>query len=89
MTNRASGSRPLNGLILSRARDEVCRQDFVSFIRMGFDILNPGKPLLMASYIEVLADHLEQVRAGRTERLMMNLPPRYLKSFIASVAFPA
>jgi predicted phage terminase large subunit-like protein len=83
------GSRPPNGRIISRGRGEVCRQDFVSFIQMCFDILHPGKSLQMASYIEVLADHLEQVRAGRCNRLMMNVPPRYLKSFITSVAFPA
>jgi hypothetical protein len=88
-TNPASRLRPPHGPSISRARDEACRQDFVSFIQMCFDILHPGKSLLMASYIEVLADHLGQVLAGRSNRLMFNLPPRYLKSFITSVAFPA
>ena len=27
------------GLTINRARDEACRQDFVSFIRMSFDLL--------------------------------------------------
>ena len=56
---------------------------------MFFDVVHPGKSLQMASYIEVVADHLGQVLAGRCNRLMFNLPPRYLKSFITSVAFPA
>jgi hypothetical protein len=36
----------------SRARDEACRQDFVSFIRIAFDLLSHGEPLLM-NYSEV------------------------------------
>ena len=88
-TTRRGRLRPPHAPSISRAHDEACRQDFVSFIQMCFDILHPGKSLLMASYIEVVADHLEQVLAGRSNRLMFNLPPRYLKSFITSVAFPA
>ena len=40
-------------------------------------------------HIEAMAYHLEQVRLGRITRLMINLPPRYLKSLVTSVAFPA
>ena len=35
------------GLTIKRARDEACRQDFVSFIRMSFDLLMHGEPLLI------------------------------------------
>jgi predicted phage terminase large subunit-like protein len=85
-TSRLRAPTELN---ISRARDEACRQDFVSFIQMCFDLLTPGKSLLMARYIEALAYYLEQVRVGRIRRLIINLPPRYLKSLITSVAFPA
>jgi len=81
-------SRLPTGLTINRARDEACRQDFVSFIRMSFDLLH-GEPLLMNWHIEAMAHHLEQVRLGRITRLMINLPPRYLKSLVTSVAFPA
>jgi predicted phage terminase large subunit-like protein len=77
------------GLTISRARDEACRQDFVSFIRMSYDLLGHGKPLSMNWHIEKMAYHLEQVRLGRIKRLTINLPPRYLKSLVTSVAFPA
>jgi hypothetical protein len=40
-------------------------------------------------HIEAMAYHLEQVRLGRIKRLIINLPPRYLKSLVTSVAFPA
>src|SRR5262245_55982522 len=82
-------SRLPTGLAISRARDEACRQDLVSFIRMSFDLLAHGEPLLMNWHIEAIAYHLEQVRLGRIKRLIINLPPRYLKSLVTSVAFPA
>src|SRR6516165_1602501 len=76
-------------LTISRARDEACRQDFVSFSRMSFDLLRHGEPLLMNWHIEAMAYHLEQVQLGKITRLIINCPPRYLKSLLPSVAFPA
>ena len=89
MKSLQRASRLPTGLTINRARDEACRQDFVSFIRMSFDLLPHGEPLLMNWHIEAMAYHLEQVRLGRIKRLMINLPPRYLKSLVTSVAFPA
>ena len=80
-------SRLPTGLTINRARDEACRQDFVSFIRMSFDLLH-GEPLLMNWHIEAMAHH-STGRLGRIKRLIINLPPRYLKSLVTSVAFPA
>ena len=82
-------SRLPTRLTISRAGDEACRQDFVSFIRMSYDLLPHGEPLSMNGHIEAMAYHLEQVRRGRIKRLIINLPPRYLKSVVTSVAFPA
>ena len=56
---------------------------------MCFDILTPNKSLLMNWHIEAIGHHLEQVQRGKIRRLIINLPPRYLKSVMASVAFPA
>jgi predicted phage terminase large subunit-like protein len=40
-------------------------------------------------HIEVIVAKLTAVREGRIRRLIINLPPRHLKSLLASVAFPA
>jgi hypothetical protein len=39
--------------------------------------------------VEVLAAKLEDVRRGACKRLIINIPPRHLKSHAASIAFPA
>jgi len=68
---------------------DILRQDFVAFITRAFAELNPTTRLLMAEYIEVMAARLEDCRQGRLRRLIINLPPRYLKSHCASIAFVA
>jgi len=65
------------------------RQDFCSFIGRCFLELNPQTKLLMNWHVEVLATKLEQCRQGKIRRLIINIPPRHLKSLCASVAFPA
>jgi predicted phage terminase large subunit-like protein len=78
-----------SGSIIDRARKVACRLDFVSFIEAVFNLLAPGRPFFMNWHILALAYHLEQVRLGRIKRLIINLPPRFLKSLISSIAFPA
>ena len=88
-----SGNRSLlrlpDGSMIDRARNEACRRDFVSFIELVFSLLAPGRSLHMNWHIRALAYYLEHVRLGRIRRLIINLPPRFLKSIISSVAFPA
>src|SRR5712671_1667035 len=67
----------------------LLRQDFVSFAAHCFQDLNPQADLAMNWHIEVIAAKLTAVREGKIRRLIINLPPRHLKSLMASIAFPA
>ena len=67
----------------------VIRSDFNAFIERSFYELNPTTPFLSNWHIEVIAAELEACRRGETKRLIINVPPRSLKSHCASVAFPA
>lgn len=68
---------------------EILRNDFVGFMTCAFNELNPDTKLLIAPYIELMAARLEDCRHGRIKRLIINIPPRYLKSHMASVSFVA
>jgi hypothetical protein len=46
-------------------------------------------PFAMNWHVEVTAGKLMAVREGRIRRLIICVPPRHLKSLLASVAFPA
>jgi len=67
----------------------LLQNDFHTFLHRCFCEHNPRTPFLDNWHIAVLAAKLENVRLGRTKRLIVNLPPRYLKSHAASIAFPA
>jgi predicted phage terminase large subunit-like protein len=51
--------------------------------------LNPGAAFIPNWHIDAIAYQLQRVRAGEVNRLIINLPPRYLKSLTVSVVFPA
>jgi predicted phage terminase large subunit-like protein len=72
-----------------RVVDAICRTDFVAFTQKTFQILSPGTVFRMNFHIEALAYILELVRQGKIRRVIVNLPPRSLKSLMISVAWPA
>src|SRR5271155_147533 len=69
--------------------DALLRRDFAGFAQRAFHLLYPRTEFQMNWHIRVIAARLAAVRDGRIRRLLVNLPPRHLKSLLASVAFPA
>jgi predicted phage terminase large subunit-like protein len=69
--------------------DTLLRQDFATFAAHCFYDLNPQAELATNWHLDVIAAKLTAVRRGEIHRLIINLPPRHLKSLLASIAFPA
>lgn len=69
--------------------DAVLRNDFPAFIEKCFATLFPTETYQRNWHLEAMAWALELVRRGFKKRLMINMPPRMMKSFIVSVAFTA
>lgn len=69
--------------------DALMRCDLTSFIGRVFMELHPGCPLMMNWHIALIASKLMAVARGEITRLIINIPPRNLKSICASIAFPA
>lgn len=67
----------------------LLRLHFLSFIGKCIDTIDPAANYRENWHIRVLALKLELVRTGKCRRLMINLPPRSLKTHIVSVAFTA
>src|SRR5437588_10130271 len=67
----------------------ILRADFYTFIERSFRELNPETEFLHNWHIEKMADELEKCRRGENTRLIINVPPRSLKTHTTSVAFPA
>jgi predicted phage terminase large subunit-like protein len=67
----------------------VIRTDFPSFVRMCFQTLNPGAEFHDNWHLAAIGYQLDRVRSGESTRVVINLPPRHLKSLIVSIALPA
>src|SRR6476646_8283880 len=67
----------------------ILRRDFMSFNERSFYESNPETRFLPSPHLEVMACALEQCRRGGITRLIVNLPPRSLKSLTVSVAYTA
>jgi predicted phage terminase large subunit-like protein len=72
-----------------RDYEVILRSDLGYFAERCFYELNPQAAFLTNWHIEVIAAKLAAVREGKIRRLIINLPPRHLKSLMASIAFPA
>ncbi len=73
----------------ARMAKDIFRNDLCAFIHRSFLELNPEATYHHNWHLEVLAEKLEEVGQGICRRLIINVPPRHLKSHSASIAFPA
>jgi hypothetical protein len=80
----------IGGEALTRREENAqLRLDFAAFAQRCFRELNPLTALAMNWHVEIMAAKLSAVFQGKIGRLIVNVPPRYLKSLLGSVAFPA
>jgi predicted phage terminase large subunit-like protein len=73
----------------TRTFDAVLRTDFVAFVERAFRDYDPGTKLELENYIRLICSHLGEVAERKLLRLAVSIPPRHLKSFLISIAFPA
>ena len=59
-----------------------------AFVEQAWPVLEPTTPFLPNWHIDLVCEHLEAITAGETTRLLINLPPRYMKSLLVSVFWP-
>jgi hypothetical protein len=70
--------------------DALYRRHFGAFVHAAFEVVHPGSKLVPSWHIDCVSHRLQQMVAGQQpRRLVLNQPPRSLKSFVCSVALPA
>ena len=77
----------MSAIIGPRDMDHIFQNDLMSFTERVFYELFPQSAFSMAPHLELMAAKLSACLAGRgPKRLIINLPPRSLKSIMVSVA---
>jgi len=74
---------------MPRWYNKLLATDLSTFIGKTLDTVNPSADFLPNWHIDLIAEHLEAARKGQITRLIINMPPRALKSICVSVAWPA
>ena len=72
-----------------RLLDARLRQNLLAFVQLVFSTVSPGNRLHLNWHLLAICYQLERIWRGEIKRLIIEVPPRSLKSICASVAFPA
>jgi hypothetical protein len=68
---------------------QLARRDLMCFVELVFDVLHSGDQLIYADYLGLLASLLMGVEQGQYQRVIINMPPRHMKSMMVSVFYVA
>lgn len=66
----------------------IYRNNFAAFNRFAFAERHPGSEMIDAGHVTLMAERLEACGKERIRRLIINVPPRHLKTHSASIALP-
>jgi len=61
----------------------------IAFVRFFWPVLEPATPFVDGWPLWSMCEHLEAVTAGKITRLLMNVPPGFMKSMLVDVFWPA
>jgi predicted phage terminase large subunit-like protein len=67
---------------------EKCERSFHEFVKHAFGVLEPGVTMDDNWHIQAICEHLEAVNRGEVQRLLINVPPRTMKSLLVNVMWP-
>lgn len=67
----------------------IAQRSLADFARDAWPIIEPGTHLQWNWHLDVICEHLQAVTDGRVRRLIVNVPPRTMKSRLISVLWPA
>lgn len=78
--------------LLSQAQEDILDVRFHGlkrFTELAWKIIEPSTPFIGNWHLDVMAEHLEAVYRCQINDLLINMPPRHMKSIEVAVMFPA
>jgi len=65
------------------------RRSLKEFTKSSWQTIEPGREFYDNWHIDAISEHLQAVVEGDIKRLIINIPPRHMKSISVAVALPA
>src|ERR1700719_4258039 len=75
--------------ILDQLDAEIAARNLRDFVLQAWPVVDASTPFVPGWHIDAIIDHLEAVSYGRIRNLLINVPPRHMKSLLVSVFWPA
>ena len=82
-------TKPSGTTATEDALPALLRHDFGLFLRFAFAEIGGGRPYQHNWHIDAVIHQLERIRTGKSRRLIVNVPPRHLKSVAITIAWVA
>src|SRR5258706_6322045 len=67
---------------------ELAARSLREFVRQAWHVLEPETVFVPGWHIDAIVDHLEAISLGQIRNLIINVPPRHMKSLLVSVLWP-
>lgn len=75
--------------LLRQVRREQAERNLPEFIRQAWSVIEPGTTFIDNWHIDCIGEYLDAVNRGQITRLIVNMPPRHMKSLEITVCYPA
>ena len=84
----SAATRLVNRWSLDEVEAELARRSLRHYIEQAWAVVEPATPYTHGWHIEAICEHLEAVSRGEIRNLLINMPPRHMKSLTVSVFWP-
>lgn len=66
----------------------LAEKSLKKFVEYAWHVVEPATEYIPGWHIDAICDHLQAVSEGRIKNLIINIPPRHMKSLLVSVFWP-
>lgn len=87
--NRTSAIILPDDIQIEYDREVVRRQGLAGFAKIAWHVMEPRTHLKWGWALDAICEHLQAVSSGEIIRLLMNVPPGTMKSYLTSVLWPS
>lgn len=75
--------------VRAKVERELATRSLREFVRQAWHVVEPATDFVPGWHIDAIVKHLEAVSRGEIPNLLINVPPRHMKSLLVSVFWPA
>ena len=74
---------------INQVEAELGKRSLHEFVKLAWNVVEPATKFVDNWHIKAICDYLEACVRGEVRNLIINIPPRHMKSLLVNVFFPA